>query len=255
MTASYINYSGGIHILQLNTTKKEVTIFQENGDPLLDKKYDIRWKYPIITLGNTFISGIDFENNYTLKYSYKDKLKLALGGPDKYVSVTSKDNFNLNQNLFGEPRNTGFLKENNISTSLGSTNANHDDIFDPSILKTKFEEIISDDDTRNKELLKLMEGIYSKYIKGTNFDKHVFTRLINILINEIEKISFIEPSLKETYKEHVNQIEYAYNVDPRNFEIPNENRNSNVNIWNLLCKLRDTIASIPFEKDDDLLKF
>ena len=250
MTASYIIYSGGIHILQLNTTNKEVTIFQENGDPLSDKMYDIRWKYPIITLGNTFISGGDFKNNYTLKYSYKDKLKSALGGPDKYVSTTSKDNFNLNQNLFGEPRNTGFLKEENISTSTESTNTNNDDDFDPSLLKIKFR-IINDDDTRNKELLKLMEGIYSKYIKENNFDKQVFTRLINILINEIEKISFIKPSLKDIYKDHAYQIEYAYNIDTRNFEAPNENRHSNDNVWNLLCKLRDTISSIPFQKEDD----
>ena len=249
MTASYINYSGGIHILQLDTIKKEVTIFQENGDPLSDKENDIRWKFPILSLGNTTISGNEFKNDYTLKYSYKDKIKAALGGPDKYVSITNKDNFNLNQNLFGEPRNTGFLKEEKISISPESTNTSSDDNFDPASLRMKFANISYDDDddeSHTRELNYLMEGIHSTYIKGNNFDEQVFASLLDILIDEIEKINFIETSMKDVYTDHAKMIEYTYNFKAKNFETHDQNKH---NIWQLLTKLQDAISSIQEEKD------
>ena len=240
MTASYLNYSGGIHILQLDTDRKEVTIFQENGNPEFDRIYDIRWQFPIITLGNAFITGKEFKANYTLNYSYKDEIRTALGGPDKYLSTIPLDNFNLNLKLFGSSRNKGFLKEQTSSPTVTNESFLETEDFNPITLSKNFEKMENDD--RENEISILLENLHTNYLKGNQFTNYNFFSLLDLLIYEIEKLKSVKATRKANYQDHFNDIEYTYNT-----EFKTRQSSEQQNIWKQLCKLRDAIENIAEE--------
>ena len=200
-SAAYLNYSGGIHILQLDAEGKNVTIFQEYGDPTFDQKHDIRWKSPIITLGNTLITGEEFRKNYTLKYSHKYGKTEFLGGSTKYLTKNVSDNINLDSNMFKLPREDGYLKRK-------STYNDDDDVPIIDIGETSPSDIKKNEDSNESIKNYFNELLAIEDLK----DEGLILDYMTLLTDYFKKLHDISPSQKCYYLDRYREFDQKYNL-------------------------------------------